>query len=111
MADGYSRVPLLRSKDYAAPEPEAARQSLNEVKAAVQASELGVLVQAEGQLTPAEAGQSLSIMAACRIVGVSRRTIYNWIERGKVPYQRTAGGAIRIRRGDLLTPVIRRTQP
>jgi excisionase family DNA binding protein len=30
------------------------------------------------------------------VVGVSRRTIYNWISAGKVEYVRTAGGAIRI---------------
>jgi excisionase family DNA binding protein len=29
-------------------------------------------------------------------VGVSRRTIYNWIAGGKVEYVRTAGGAVRI---------------
>ncbi len=38
----------------------------------------------------------LSIMKARAIAGVSRRTIYNWIARGKVEYVRTAGGAIRI---------------
>ena len=40
--------------------------------------------------------QTLSIMKACEVVGVSRRTIYNWIAAGKVQYIRTAGGAIRI---------------
>ena len=40
--------------------------------------------------------QTLSIMKACEVVGVSRRTIYNWISAGKVQYVRTAGGAIRI---------------
>ena len=40
--------------------------------------------------------QTLSIMKACEVVGVSRRTIYNWISAGKVEYIRTAGGAIRI---------------
>jgi excisionase family DNA binding protein len=40
--------------------------------------------------------QTLSIMKACEVVGVSRRTIYNWITAGKVQYVRTAGGAIRI---------------
>jgi excisionase family DNA binding protein len=29
-------------------------------------------------------------------VGVSRRTIYNWMAAGKVEYIRTAGGAVRI---------------
>ena len=41
-------------------------------------------------------GKSLSIMKACEAVGVSRRTIYNWISAGKVEYVRTAGGSIRI---------------
>ena len=40
--------------------------------------------------------QTLSIMKACDVVGVSRRTIYNWISAGKVEYVRTAGGSIRI---------------
>ena len=35
-------------------------------------------------------------MKACEAVGVSRRTIYNWITAGKVEYIRTAGGSIRI---------------
>ncbi len=35
-------------------------------------------------------------MKACETVGVSRRTIYNWISAGKVEYVRTAGGSIRI---------------
>lgn len=40
--------------------------------------------------------QTVSIMKACEIVGVSRRTIYNWIAASKVEYLRTAGGSIRI---------------
>jgi excisionase family DNA binding protein len=40
--------------------------------------------------------QTLSIMKACEVVGVSRRTIYNWIAANKVEYVRTAGGSIRI---------------
>lgn len=40
--------------------------------------------------------KTLSIMKACELVGVSRRTIYNWIASGKVDYVRTAGGSIRI---------------
>ncbi len=41
-------------------------------------------------------GKTISIMKACELVGVSRRTIYNWIASGKVDYVRTAGGSIRI---------------
>jgi excisionase family DNA binding protein len=40
--------------------------------------------------------QTVSIVEACRLVGVSRRTIYNWMASGKVEYVRTAGGAVRI---------------
>lgn len=40
--------------------------------------------------------QTVSIARAGELVGVSRRTIYNWIAGGKVQYVRTAGGAIRI---------------
>ena len=40
--------------------------------------------------------QTLSIMKACEVVDVSRRTIYNWITAGKLEYVRTAGGSIRI---------------
>lgn len=40
--------------------------------------------------------QTLSIMKACEVVGVSRRTIYNWMAGGKVEYIRTAGGSVRI---------------
>lgn len=40
--------------------------------------------------------QTVSIAQACEHVGVSRRTIYNWIASGKVEYVRTAGGSVRI---------------
>jgi excisionase family DNA binding protein len=40
--------------------------------------------------------QTLSILQACERVNVSRRTIYNWMARGKVEYVRTAGGSVRI---------------
>jgi excisionase family DNA binding protein len=30
------------------------------------------------------------------MVGVSRRTIYNWLAGGKLEYVRTAGGSVRI---------------
>ena len=48
--------------------------------------------------------QTLSIMKACEVVGVSRRTIYNWIAAGKVEYVRTAGGSIRIFADSLWRP-------
>ena len=40
--------------------------------------------------------RAISIAQACESVGVSRRTIYNWISSGKVEYVRTAGGSVRI---------------
>jgi excisionase family DNA binding protein len=40
--------------------------------------------------------KTISIMKACELVGVSRRTIYNWIAGGNVEYVRTAGGSVRI---------------
>jgi excisionase family DNA binding protein len=39
---------------------------------------------------------TVSIPKACELVGVSRRTIYNWIAGGKIQYVRTAGGSVRI---------------
>lgn len=40
--------------------------------------------------------KTVSIARAGELVGVSRRTIYNWIAGGKVQYVRTAGGSVRI---------------
>ena len=40
--------------------------------------------------------KTVSIMKACELVGVSRRTIYNWLSSGKIEYVRTAGGSVRI---------------
>jgi excisionase family DNA binding protein len=61
--------------------------------------------------------KTVSIPRACELVGVSRRTIYNWISGGKVQYVRTAGGSVRIfedtlwRNGDnTSTPAVRDRQ-
>jgi excisionase family DNA binding protein len=35
-------------------------------------------------------------MKAAQLVGVSRRTVYNWLASGKLDYVRTAGGSVRI---------------
>jgi excisionase family DNA binding protein len=35
-------------------------------------------------------------MKACEVVGVSRRTIYNWMAGGQIEFVRTAGGSVRI---------------
>jgi excisionase family DNA binding protein len=40
--------------------------------------------------------RTISIGQATAAVGVTRRTIYNWMKAGKVRYLRTAGGSVRI---------------
>ena len=40
--------------------------------------------------------EKVSIMKACELAGVTRRTIYNWLDNGKVEDIRTAGGSVRI---------------
>lgn len=47
-------------------------------------------------VTPMIQRRTISIMKACELVSVSRRTIYNWLSSGKLEYVRTAGGSIRI---------------
>jgi hypothetical protein len=39
---------------------------------------------------------TVSLMKACEIEGVCRRTMYNWINEDRVEYKRTIGGSIRI---------------
>ena len=53
--------------------------------------------------------KTISILKACELVGVSRRTIYNWIASGKVEYVRTAGGAVRIFADTLWREPVRQT--
>lgn len=50
--------------------------------------------------------ETVSIMRACNLTGVTRRTIYNWIAAGKVEYVRTAGGSIRIFVDTLFRPAV-----
>jgi excisionase family DNA binding protein len=45
-----------------------------------------------------------TIRKAQELVGVSRRTIYNWINAGRVDYVRTAGGSVRIFADSLWRP-------
>jgi excisionase family DNA binding protein len=40
--------------------------------------------------------ETVSVQKAGELVGVSRRTIYNWMQQGKVDYILTAGGSRRI---------------
>jgi excisionase family DNA binding protein len=44
----------------------------------------------------------VNLAQACAIAGVSRRTIYYWLQLGKVEAVRTAGGALRIYADTLL---------
>ena len=40
--------------------------------------------------------RTVSILKACELAGVSRRTIYNWMGSNKVEWLRTVGGSRRI---------------
>lgn len=40
--------------------------------------------------------QIVSVNQACSMVGVSRRTMYNWMASGRVKYVRTAGDMRRV---------------
>lgn len=44
----------------------------------------------------------VSIMRACSIAGVSRRTIYNWLKAGKLTPYTTVSGATRIDAAELV---------
>lgn len=46
--------------------------------------------------SPPTGKRIVSLMQACDIIGVSRRTLYNWIQDNKVDWVRTASGSIRI---------------
>lgn len=50
-----------------------------------------------------ERRRTVNILQACAVAGVSRRTIYNWLDKGKLEYVRTAGGSVRIFEDTLLT--------
>lgn len=43
----------------------------------------------------------LSIRKACELVDVTRSTIYNWMKLGKIEWEYSAGGAVRIQRASL----------
>jgi excisionase family DNA binding protein len=47
---------------------------------------------------------TVSIIKACDLAGVTRRTIYNWLKAGKLEYTRTAGGSVRIYSETLFRP-------
>lgn len=47
---------------------------------------------------------TVSIKRACALAGVSRRTVYVWMDEGKVQFVRTAGGSVRIFADSLFRP-------
>ena len=56
-------------------------------------------------INPASAFRlTVNIAQACAIARVCRRTVYYWLEAGKVEYIRTAGGKIRIYADSLFRP-------
>lgn len=48
----------------------------------------------------------VKINDACALVSVSRRTMYNWISKGKVEYVRVPSGCIRVYVDSLYKPVV-----
>lgn len=48
--------------------------------------------------------RTVSIRQACELAGVSRRTLYNWMDAGKVEFRYTAGGSRRIFEDTLWRP-------
>lgn len=56
-------------------------------------------------LTPQEAqAKTVTVKQACELVGVCRRTLYSWMDAGKVVFIRTAGGTRRIVTASLWKP-------
>lgn len=46
----------------------------------------------------------VTISQACVVIGVSRRSIYAWLQTGKLAYFRTPGGSVRIFTESLIIP-------
>jgi excisionase family DNA binding protein len=46
--------------------------------------------------SPTTAKPTVNVQQACEAVGVSRRTLYNWMRDGKVQYVENAGGKRRV---------------
>lgn len=55
---------------------------------------------------PADAAPArwLTIDEACDLANVTRRTLYNWLAKGRLHVYRTAGGNLRIDPESLFTP-------
>ena len=81
---------------------ESAVQHIEQVASVMEATctiTAGPLTQTEqtaAETTPEGERRSVSIAAACALVGVCRRTLYNWIASGRVQTKRTAGGQQRV---------------
>lgn len=54
----------------------------------------------DNPIEPAEK-RMVTIVRACAIACVSRRTLYNWMDNGRLPYLLTAGSQRRIDPRDL----------
>lgn len=64
--------------------PAMDRVSTAELIEALLAENARLRAELSGERRP-----TISILRACEVVGVSRRTIYNWLESGKIAAHRT----------------------
>lgn len=46
----------------------------------------------------------LTILQAAALVGVSKRTVYNWLNRSLIEFHRTPSGSVRILATSLIKP-------
>lgn len=53
--------------------------------------------------------QLLTVDEACRMLKVSRKTLYNYIKRSKIPVVKLSNRAIRIRETDIMSLITERT--
>lgn len=51
----------------------------------------------------------LTIDEACRLLKISRKTLYNWMKRGKIPIVKLSNRAIRVKETDILSLITERT--
>ena len=83
--------------------PMVPRDRMDRLAGSPEPTEAVPAVQGNGT----QPGDWLTIRKAAEHVGVSRRTIYNWYDEGKLVTKRTIGGALRI----LASSLWRRTEP
>lgn len=76
--------------------------SVNDRLASIEACLERVLQRLEALEPLRHSGEFVNIAQAGRICGVRRRTIYNWIDGGKVEVKRTPSGLVRISAASLL---------